>query len=186
MRIKDVINTTQGFFQFINYTIDSFTFPQLDFLFLSKYGEREISPIIESLLDENKQLSNDKLQMLGDIIRNMFAHSWDNQNTVLTAEYNPLENYYETLETTRNSTNNSITNVDNNTYAFNSLDAVDKDNTNQTSEGGLNESITQTKKGVANANYGDIIEQALKVKAIRLVDIVFNDIKWFISLDLYR
>lgn len=185
MRIKDVLNIEQGFFKFINYTIDSFTFPQLDFLFLSKYGEREISPMIESLLDENEQLSNDKLQMIGDIIRNMFAHSWDSQNAVLTTEYNPLENYYETLETIRNSTNNSTTNVDNNTYAFNSLDAVDKDNTNQTSEGGLNETVTQTKKGLANGNYSDIIEQALKVKAIRLVDIVFNDIKWFVSLNIY-
>ena len=185
MRIKDVLNIEQGFFKFIDYTIDSFTFPQLDFLFLSKYGEREISPMIESLLDENEQLSNDKLQMIGDIIRNMFAHSWDSQNAVLTAEYNPLENYYETLETIRNSTNNSTTNVDNNTYAFNSLDAVDKDNTNQTSEGGLNENVKQTKKGLANGNYSDIIEQALKVKAIRLVDIVFNDIKWFVSLNIY-
>ena len=185
MRIKDVLNIEQGFFKFINYTIDNFTFPQLDLLFLTKFGEREISPIIESLLDENQRLSNEKLQVLGDVIRNMFAHSWNSQNAVLTAEYNPLENYYETLQTTRNSTNNSITNVDNNTYAFNSLDAVDKDNTNQTSEGDLNETVTQTKKGLANGNYSDMVEQALKVKAIRLVDIVFSDIKWFVSLNLY-
>lgn len=185
MRIKDVLSIEQGFFKFINYPVDNFTFPQLDLLFLSKYGEREISPIIESLLDENQQLSNEKLQVLGDVIRNMFAHSWDSQNAILTAEYNPLENYYETLATTRNSTNNSTTNTDNNTYAFNSLESVDKDNTSQTSEGGLNETITQTKKGLANGNYSDIVEQALKVKAIRLVDIVFNDIKWFISLNLY-
>lgn len=185
MRIKDVLSIEQGFFKFINYTIDNFTFPQLDLLFLTKYGEREISLIIESLLDENQRLSDEKLQVLGDVIRDMFSHSWDSQNAVLTAEYNPLENYYETLATTRNSTNNSITNTDNNTYAFNSLEAVDKDNTNQTSEGGLNETITQTKKGLANGNYSDIVEQALKVKAIRLVDIVFNDIKWFVSLNLY-
>ena len=75
--------------------------------------------------------------------------------------------------------------MDNNTSAFNSLDAVDKDNTNQTSEGGLNENVKQTKKGLANGNYSDIIEQALKVKAIRLVDIVFNDITWFVSLNIY-
>ena len=185
MRIKDVLSIEQGFFAFINYEIDNFTFAQLDLLFLTKYGEREISPIIESLLDENKQLSNAKLELLGAIINNMFSHSWDSQNAVLTAEYNPLENYYETLETVRESENNNTTNTDNNTYAFNSLDSVDKDNTSQTSEGGLNETITQTKKGLANTNYDDIIEQALKVKAIRLVDIVFNDIKWFISLNIY-
>ena len=179
MRIKDVLSLEQGFFSFINYKIDNFTFPQLDLLFLTKYGEREISPIIESLLDESNKLSNEKLEILGDIIRNMFAHSWDSQNTILEHEFNPLENYYETLETTR-------TNTDNNTYAFNSLDAVDKDNTSQTSEGGLNETVIQTKKGLANTNYDDIIEQALKVKAIKLVDIVFNDIKWFVSLNLYK
>lgn len=185
MRVKDVLSSEQGFFSFINYEIDNFTFAQLDLLFLTKYGEREISPIIESLLDENKQLSNAKLELLGAIINNMFSHSWDSKNAVLTAEYNPLENYYETLETVRESKNNNTTNTDNNTYAFNSLDSVDKDNTSQTSEGGLNETITQTKKGLANTNYDDIIEQALKVKAIRLVDIVFNDIKWFISLNFY-
>lgn len=186
MKIKDVLSLEQGFFSFINYKIDNFTFPQLDLLFLTKYGEREISPIIESLLDENQQLSNEKLELLGDIIRNMFAHSWESQNTILEHEFNPLENYYETLETTRNSTNNNTTNTDNNTYAFNSLESVDKDNTSQTSEGGLNETVTQTKKGLANTNYDDIIEQALKVKAIKLVDIVFNDIKWFVSLNLYK
>lgn len=185
MRIKDVITIEKGFFEYINYEIDNFTFPQLDILFISKYGEREISPIIEGLLDENQQLTISNLELLGAIIRNMFAHSWDSQNTVLTSEYNPFENYYETLETVRESENNSTSNTDNNTYAFNSLDSVDKDNINQTIEGGLNESVTQTKKGLANTNYTDIIEQALKVKAIRLVDIVFNDIKWFISLNLY-
>lgn len=185
MRIKDVISIERGFFAFINYAIDNFTFTQLDLLFLSKYGEREISPIIESLLDENKQLSNAKLELLGAIINNMFSHSWDNQNEILIAEYNPLENYYETIETIRESENNNTTNTDNNTYAYNSVNSVDKDNTSQTSEGGLNENIKQTKKGLANTNYNDIIENALKVKAIRLVNIVFNDIKWFISLNIY-
>ena len=185
MRIKDVLSVEQGFFAFINYEIDNFTFSQLDILFLSKYGEREISPIIEGLLDENNQLSNAKLELLGVIIRNMFAHSWNNQNEVLTSEYNPLENYYETLETVRNNQNNNTINTDNNTYAYNSVESVDKDNTIQTSEGGLNETITQTKKGLANSNYCDMIEGALKVKAIKLVDIVFNDIKWFISLNIY-
>lgn len=186
MRIKDIISIEQGFFAFINYEIGDFTFAQLDLLFLTKYGEREISPIIETLLDENKQLSNAKLELLGTIIRNMFANSWDSQNDVLMAEYNPLENYYEKLETTKENLHSDTTNTDNNTYAFNSLDSVDKDNTNQTNNGGFNETITQTKKGLANTNYDDIIEQALKVKAIRLVDIVFSDIKWFISLNLYE
>ena len=186
MRIKDVLSLEQGFFSFINYEIENFTFPQLDLLFLTKYGEREISQIIESLLDENNQLSNEKLELLGAIIHNMFAHSWDNQSDILEAEFNPIENYYETLTTVRQNVNSNTTNTDNNTYAFNSLESIDKDNTVQTSNGGLNENITQTKKGLANANYCDIIEQALKVKAIKLVDIVFNDIKWFISLNIYK
>ena len=116
----------------------------------------------------------------------MFAFSWNNQSDILEAEFNPIQNYYETLETTREIENTNTTNTDNNTYAFNSIESVDKDNSTQTSEGGVNETTTQTKKGLANANYCDIIEQALKVKAIKLVDIVFNDIKWFISLNIYK
>ena len=186
MRIKDVLSIEQGFFKFIKYTIDNFTFPQLDLLFLSKYGEREISPIIESLLDENQQLSDEKLQMLGDIIRNMFAHSWDSQNTILTHEFTPFDNYYETITTNRDISNESNSNTDINTYAFDSLESVDKDNTLQTNTGNTLETTTQTKKGLQGASYNDMIEQALKIKALKLVDIVFNDIKWFISLDIYK
>lgn len=186
MRIKDVLSLEQGFFSFINYEIENFTFAQLDFLFLSKYGEREISPVIENLLDNENKLTTEKITLLGQIIYNMFAFSWNNQSDILEAEFNPIQNYYETLETTREIENTNTTNTDNNTYAFNSIESVDKDNSTQTSEGGVNETTTQTKKGLANANYCDIIEQALKVKAIKLVDIVFNDIKWFISLNIYK
>ena len=186
MRIKDVINVTQGLFQYINYPIDTFTNSELDFLFITKYGERELSPTIESLVNSNGEITNEKMVLLGQIINKMFSHSWDNQNTILEHEFNPYENYYETIETLREIDNNNTTNTDNNTYAFNSVDSVDKDNTNQTSEGNTNESVTQTKTGLTNSNYLDIVENALKVKAIKMVDIIFNDIKWFMSLDIYK
>ena len=131
MRIKDVLSLSRGFFQYINYTIDSFTNSELDYLFLSKYGDRELSPTIESLLDENGNISNENLQLLGQIINKMFSHSWDSQNTILEHEFNPYENYYETIDTLREIDNSNTTNTDNNTYAFNSVDSVDKDNTNK-------------------------------------------------------
>lgn len=186
MKINEVLTVDSGIFAYIKYNITGFTFAQLDLLFITKYGEREISPIIESLLDENKQLSSEKRELLGSIIYNMFSYNWDNQNTVLTYEFNPIENYYEVLETTRTGENTNTTNTDNNTFAFNSIESVDRDNTNQTSESGTNETIKQTKKGLQTNKYSDMVESALKVKSLRLIDIVFNDVKWFISLNLYK
>ena len=184
MKIKEVI--TSGLFECINYQIDNFTFDQLDFLFLTKYGERELSPTLESLLNENNEITKPNLELLGQIINKMFSNSWNSQNVILTHEFVPFENYYETITTTREVLNESNTNTDNNTYAFNSIDSVDKDNTIQTNMGNTNENVTQTKKGLQGMNYSDIVDQALKIKALKLVDIVFNDIKWFISLDLYK
>lgn len=183
--IKDILNVDNGFFMYINYPIDNFTFTELDLLFLSKYGDRLISPVVENLLDVNGELSNTNLELLGKLINNMYSYSWNDQKSILNTEYEPLENYRETLETVRVSENNNTTNVDNNTYAFNSVDSVDKDNSVQSSEGGLNENIIQTKKGFVNGNYSDVIKQSLDVKSIKLVDLVFNDIKEFISLNLY-
>lgn len=185
MKIKDVLNVDNGFFVYINYPLDNFTFTELDLLFLSKYGEREISPVVENLLDVNGELSNTNLELLGKLINNMYSYSWNDQKNILNTEYEPLENYRETLETVRVSENNNTTNVDNNTYSFNSVDSVDKDNSVQSSEGGLNENIIQTKKGFVNGNYSDVIKQSLDIKSIKLVDLVFNDIKEFISLNLY-
>lgn len=185
MKIKDVLNIDNGFFAYINYPLDNFTFKELDLLFLSKYGERLISPVVENLLDVNGELSNTNLELLGKIIYNMYSYSWNDQKSVLNVNYDPLENYHETLETVRVSENNNTTNVDNNTYAFNSVDSVDKDNSIQSSEGGLNENVVQTKKGFMNGNYTDIIKQTIDVKSIKLVDLVFNDVKEFISLNLY-
>ena len=184
MRIKDVIKG--GLFESINYQIDNFTFNELDFLFLTKFGEREITPTLEALLDENNEITKPNLDLLGQIINKMFSHSWDSQNTILTHEFTPFDNYYETITTNRDISNESNSNTDINTYAFDSLESVDKDNTLQTNTGNTLETITQTKKGLQGASYNDMIEQALKIKALKLVDIVFNDIKWFISLDIYK
>lgn len=184
--IKDVITIENGLFQYINYTIDTFTNSELDFMFISKYGNRIISPIIESLLNDNYELTTDKLTLLGQIINKMFAYNWDKQKEILLNEYNPLDNYHETIEISKENENNNTTNTDNKTFAYNSETSVDKDNTNQTSLGGFTENTTQIKSGLTNGNYKDIIEKALDAKALRFIDIVFNDIKWFISLDIYR
>ena len=184
MRIKDVIKS--GLFESINYQIDNFTFDELDFLFLNKFGEREIAPTLEALLDENNEITKPNLDLLGQIINKMYSHSWDSQNIILTHEFTPFDNYYETITTNRDISNESNTNTDINTYAFDSIESVDKDNTLQTNTGSTLETTTQTRKGLQGASYYDMIEQALKIKALKLVDIVFNDIKWFISLDIYK
>ena len=94
-------------------------------------------------------------------------------------------NYYEIVESARKTKGNANINTDNSVYAYDSVEASDKDKSTQQS---LNEGTDDTKiekKGFTSQNQFDIMDNALRVKAIKLLDIVFNDIKWFVSLDLY-
>lgn len=186
LRIKDVFNVRDGFFEYINYTVNSFSFDELNFMFISQYGERLLSPLVETLLDGNNILSQEKLEYLGGIIRKSYSKCWDGEASIIYNDFNPFDNYHETLEVYRNNLNNNTTNVNNRIYAFNSQSASDKDESTSQSNGGFNESMTSTKHGLANGNYADIVESALRVHALKLVDIIFNDVKHFISLNLYR
>ena len=94
-------------------------------------------------------------------------------------------NYYEIVESARRTTGNANINTDNSVYSYDSVDASDKDKSTQQS---LNEGTDDTKiekKGFTSQNQFDIMDNALRVKAIKLLDIIFNDVKWFVSLDLY-
>lgn len=185
MKLKDVISIEQGLFKFINYQVETFTFTELDLLFLTQYGEREIAPVVEYMVNDGV-LSDESLSKIGQLINKMFHDSWDDSAIILDFEYEPFDNYKEVIETHRKNENSNTTNIDNNTYGFNSVTEVDRDNTNQTSEGGINEDIIQTKHGLTNGNYLDIIETALKAKALKLVDVIFEDVKGFMSLDVYK
>ena len=183
IHIKDVLKS--GLFASINYTIPDFTFDELDMLFNMKYGERIISPSVKALLNDENVLTPENMQLLGKIIFNMFHSQWDSQSTILSYNIEPYMNYYEIVESARKTKGNANINTDNSVYAYDSVEASDKDKSTQQS---LNEGTDDTKiekKGFTSQNQFDIMDNALRVKAIKLLDIVFNDIKWFVSLDLY-
>lgn len=183
IHIKDVLKS--GLFASINYNIPDFTFDELDMLFNMKYGERIISPSVKALLNDENTLTSENMQLLGKIIFNMFHNQWDSQSTILSHNIEPYMNYYEIVESARKTTGNANINTDNSVYAYDSVEASDKDKSTQQS---LNEGTDDTKiekKGFTSQNQFDIMDNALRVKAIKLLDIIFNDIKWFVSLDLY-
>lgn len=183
IHIKDVLKS--GLFSAINYSIPDFTHNELDMLFNMKYGDRIISPSVQALLNDENVLTPENMQLLGKIILNMFHNQWDSQSTILAHNIEPYMNYYEIVESARKTTGNANINTDNRVYAYDSVEASDKDKSTQQSLNNGTDDTKIEKKGFTSQNQFDIIDSALRVKAIKLLDIVFNDVKWFVSLDLY-
>lgn len=182
MKVKDVF--TNGLFRYINYTIDPFTNIELDFIFLSKYGEREISPIVERLIIDGV-IQVEDMEMLGSVINKTYGPSWESQDAVLSYEFTPFENYYETVTVQKESSNTNTGINEDSIYAFNSINSSDTAKREVSNENNLTEEETQTRKGLRGVDYSDIYDQALRIKALKLVDIIMRDVKNFTTLDVY-
>lgn len=115
----------------------------------------------------------------------MFSYKWDCDKQIINTTYNPLDNYHETLNIKKTNENTNVLNTLNKTFAYNSINEVDKDSTNQTTNGAFIENTLHEKSGLTNAVFKDIFNNALDIKAIKLCDIIFNDIKGFITLNIY-
>lgn len=64
-------------------------------------GNKQISPLVDALLDTSGKLDNTSLGALCDSIVAIYGHSWSKLYTTLSLQYNPISNYdmTETEET---------------------------------------------------------------------------------------
>lgn len=98
----------------------------LDFEYLYNHsGRKVISPAVEVSLDDDDEIDSTAFVKLCDIAYMMYNKKWTRNWTVLTADYNPIENYNmtETEETTRDNKEThsgndtlSMTGTDTNTH----------------------------------------------------------------------
>ena len=65
----------------------------LDLSFISNYGARKISPLVEACLDENGKLTSQKQALVASAVYNLNKVNWIKQYNTLLFEYNPIENY---------------------------------------------------------------------------------------------
>ena len=99
-RLAEVLNDTQGIF---SYIMDTYTVPWaedttitgdlLDFEYmLNQSGDKIISPALEKCLEDN-EISTENFNKLCDVAWMMYNKRWARLWEILTAEFNPLNNY---------------------------------------------------------------------------------------------
>ena len=103
-RMKDLIPLTNGIFGHMNYTFRAeVTKGNLDLLFLSNYGQKNPSPIIEIIHEEDSTAENDyltsqELTTLAAAIVEMYGVKWDKLGDIYDIEYDPIHNYLDEWE----------------------------------------------------------------------------------------
>ena len=65
----------------------------LDIAFASSYGQRNISPLVSLLLDDTGKLTVDNQNRLGSLLVSLYNKNWEKEYAVLSAQYDPIENY---------------------------------------------------------------------------------------------
>lgn len=104
-KIKDVLPIENGLFYHMNYDFGlDITKPQLDFLFLSQFAQRNPAPVIDMLHDEDEdednfsQLTDAELTTLAALMVNYFKPRWDKLGEIYEIEYDPIHNYLDDWE----------------------------------------------------------------------------------------
>ena len=99
LKLKDVFNDplTSGIFDSLQALdvpwktlgIDS----SLDLFFITNYGQRNISPLTNTCLDENGKLTVAKQTLLATALLNLYGTNWAKEYAILSLQYDPIENY---------------------------------------------------------------------------------------------
>lgn len=76
-------------------------------------GNKTISPLVERLLKiaESTEVDRETLDTIVDIIKNRYAVTWEKLYAVMSAEYDPIENYSMTETDTPNITRTETPNI---------------------------------------------------------------------------
>lgn len=97
MKVKTMIPMVNGLFSHVSYQFPSqidISKEQLDLLFVTNYGMRNVAPLVLSIHDDGMtELSDGELTKLGDILSKYYKNKWDRLADVATKEYDPIYNY---------------------------------------------------------------------------------------------
>ena len=193
----------KGIFYYIN-SISPFewssvvTPDNLDNAFLRLNGNYLISDCINDSMVNNAP----DLQMLAQIIKDLYFFKWNKIYDILIQEVPLLQSYIEEIseETTGETTNTNNSAIGstigtvNKVSAYNESDFVNKDNEEQTenrtdnttNNGTNNGTRTVTKKGFNGSYSKDLNEQIIYLKNNLIYDIIFNDVKSILMLSIFK
>ena len=71
----------------------------VDTYFMLKHGDKIASKVLDKFADKDGHVTGTKLQILANVIHNVYITNWEHEYKTLTVEYNPIENtdYVETI-----------------------------------------------------------------------------------------
>lgn len=98
--IKQVLPIANGLFAHMQYQFrDEVVKSHLDILFVSTYGLRNPSPVVETIQEEwGRKLTDAELTVLATLLVEVYAKKWDKLGDIYDIEYDPIHNYLDEWE----------------------------------------------------------------------------------------
>lgn len=164
---------------------DKLTPLPLDMYFIGTYGERTVTPLVESIAKGNTSYDGTLM-----VIFSMHMQSWLKSYEALFTDYSPFDNYKLT-ETHKGTTTNEGDNTSDSLDSIQSFDSTDFKDTDKTTNNSKSNNVeTQdiviTKTGnIGNTVNSDLISKQLWAYRSKLIQIIFADIRDYMTLQLY-
>lgn len=100
--IKEMLPILHGLFEHMNYDFRAeITKSHLDIMFVSNYGNRNPSPVLETIQEEyGRKLTDGELTVLATLLVEVYGHKWDKLGEIYDIEYDPIHNYLDEWEDT--------------------------------------------------------------------------------------
>lgn len=98
--IKKVFPITNGLFAHMNFAFRlEVSKANLDLMFVSNYGNRNPSPVVETIQSEyGETLTSEELTTLAAVIVEMYGPKWNKIANIYNIEYDPIHNYLDEWE----------------------------------------------------------------------------------------
>lgn len=94
-QIKTVIPMINSVFSHMDYEFGMIDASQLDLLFSTNYGERNISPIVERIVTDMDSVTDSELTELANLILSIYRKKWDRYKEIYSIEYDNIHNYLD-------------------------------------------------------------------------------------------
>lgn len=198
MKYNELENVKQqGIFHFMEREFPNMTTEQMDILFLSKFGERTLAPIVEvTLLPEQDDMG---WNTLAAIVLGMFEPKWKRFEEVFALEYSPKDAYFDTTTNTANykghSSNKSSRLDTEKEYTYESEEdgvpttKTDSDNKGERSEKTRRQSVSD-RHGNISSNTGKsiqiVLSDELELRRKNYITEVLADVAEQLTLSIYE
>lgn len=112
-KINEYFNITSAIFSHMEYEFQYATKEQLDILFFTNYGEKNVAPIVTTILSEIP--TDEELNKLSALVLSLYSVKWNKLKNLLAINYDPIHNYEDKLVETIGITG-AGTEVENNVF----------------------------------------------------------------------